>query len=563
MKNRLADATSPYLRQHAENPVAWYPWGAEALEAAKREDKPIFLSIGYSTCHWCHMMAHESFDDPDVAAQMNAAFVAIKMDREEYPELDNIFMKACRVMTGGGGWPLNVVLSPDLEPIYAASYIPKLSSFRGLGMLELVPKLKESWDNNRDDLKAASAAVIERLHEINQVVPGQTDGLVETAFARLKQDFDSDSGGFGRGFKFPCPHLLLFLLGLEDDEALEMVSRTLTAIRSGGIYDQLGFGVHRYSTDPNWLVPHFEKMLYDQAMLVMAYSECFARTRDPFFKRVAEEIVAYTVRDLRRPDGLFMAAEDADSDGVEGKFYLWDIQEAMFVLDEEEMRIFLSTFNVRQDGNFEGSGRYNILHTRQPATLESIVQVEKVAARLLEERENRNRPFRDSKILVDWNALMIAALARAGRQLERPEYLEMARQAAANPALFDQAGRLKHTTTGISAKLDDYAFFIWALLELGEYDRASLLQQQMIELFHAPDGGFYLSPKDEPEILVRVKEIYDGAYPSGVAVAIANQLRLDEIEGTDIGGGLLGEVAGSVAANPAGHTHLLAAISGR
>ena len=371
--NRLISEKSPYLLQHAENPVDWYPWGPEAFEKARREDKPIFLSIGYSTCHWCHVMAHESFEDPEVARLLNEVFVAIKVDREERPDIDGVYMTVCQMMTGSGGWPLTIVMTPDKRPFFAATYIPKETRFGRVGMLELIPRIREVWANRRQEALDSADRIATSLQEVASDAPGEEPdtSTLNLAYTQLSQRFDERYAGFGKAPKFPTPHNLLFLLRYwkrtGEERALEMVEKSLGAMRRGGVYDHVGFGFHRYSTDARWLVPHFEKMLYDQAMLAMAYTEAYQATGDEAYARTAHEIFAYVLRDMTAPEGGFYSAEDADSEGEEGKFYVWTSEEIRRVLSPEDADLAVRVFQVEETGNFseETTGKMtgdNILH---------------------------------------------------------------------------------------------------------------------------------------------------------------------------------------------------------
>ncbi|RMH67297.1 MAG: thioredoxin domain-containing protein, partial [Bacteroidetes bacterium] len=360
MPNRLAGSDSPYLLQHRDNPVDWFPWGDEAFEKARREDKPVFLSIGYATCHWCHVMAHESFEDPEVAALLNEGFVSIKVDREERPDIDQIYMTVCQLATGQGGWPLTVVMTPDKRPFFVATYLPKRSRLQRIGMMELLPRLRAAWETNRAEVLAAADDLTGALRQMSAAdAGGEQPGRawLDAAFGQLAQRYDSEHGGFGQAPKFPSPHHLLFLLRYASrtgrDDALRMVTHTLDRMRMGGIYDHVGFGFHRYATDRTWTLPHFEKMLYDQAMLSMAYTEAYQATGRLRFRRTAEEILTYVLRDLTDPEGGFYSAEDADSEGREGAFYLWTVDELRAVLGEDDARRAIEWFNVEPRGNFE------------------------------------------------------------------------------------------------------------------------------------------------------------------------------------------------------------------
>ncbi len=567
--NRLKNEKSPYLLQHADNPVDWYPWGEEAFEKARKEDKPILLSIGYSTCHWCHVMEHESFEDEEVAKLMNETFVCIKVDREERPDIDNIYMTVCQMMSKGGcGWPLNVIMTPDKKPFFAGTYIPKESRYGRTGMLEFVPKVKELWENDRENILNSADAVTAALKKATDVSQN-TEGVslstktLEKAYNQLLRNYDEEKGGFGRSPKFPTPHNLLFLLRYwkrsGDEQALQMVENTLRQMRLGGIYDHVGFGFHRYSTDQNWLLPHFEKMLYDQALLIMAYTEAYLATGKKEYENTAREVISYVLRDMTSPEGGFYSAEDADSEGEEGKFYVWTEKELKDSLSEKDAELMIKTYNTSESGNFtEEAGGHktgaNILHLQKPLneiassygnSEEFLGNIEQARSTLFNVREKRIHPYKDDKILTDWNGLMIAALSMAGRAFNEQEY-EDAAEKAANFILKDMSddkGKLLHRyregEAGITANLDDYAFMIWGLLELYEttfdieYLRAALaLQSAMDEGFWDEKfGGYYFTSDDAEELISRQKEIYDGAIPSGNSVAGLNLLKFSRITG--------------------------------
>jgi uncharacterized protein YyaL (SSP411 family) len=564
--NHLIHEKSPYLLQHAYNPVDWYPWGDEAFEKARRENKPVFLSIGYSTCHWCHVMEKESFEDPEVARLMNQAFVSIKVDREERPDLDHIYMTVGQIMTGSGGWPLTIVMTPGKEPFFAGTYIPKESRFGRVGMLELVPRIKAVWDTRRGDVLQSAASITNALRGLESETAGEEMGLpvLDKAYAELAERFDETYGGFGHAPKFPTPHNFLFLLRYwkrtGKKEALSMVEKTLQEIRLGGVYDQLGFGVHRYSTDREWLVPHFEKMLYDQAMLSLAAMEAFQATGKDLYAKTAQEIFEYVLRDMQSPQGGFYSAEDADSEGVEGKFYVWTEEELREVLDKEEADILVRVFNVQKGGNFREEATSkptgtNILYLGMTVpeiaaelkiplpTLEKIM--ESARPKLFDVREKRVHPHKDDKILTDWNGLMIAALAQAAQVFGDSAYAEAAAAAAEFilKTMRKPDGRLLHRyrdgEAGINAHLDDYAFMIWGLTRLYEatfqvpYLKTALeLSKDMLEHFWDDrGGGLYFTPDDGESLIIRKKEIYDGAVPSGNAVAMLNLLHLARFTG--------------------------------
>jgi uncharacterized protein len=562
--NRLIREKSPYLLQHAYNPVDWYAWGDEAFEKARREDKPIFLSIGYSTCHWCHVMEHESFEDAEVARLMNDAFVSIKVDREERPDLDNVYMTVCQMMTGGGGWPLNVILTPDRKPFYAGTYFPKESRFGRLGMMDLAPRIQQLWRTQREQVLQSAGKVMLALRQVPDSSPGRAPGreVLDSAYQQLAERFDPARGGFSTAPKFPTPHNMLFLLRYwkrtGNSQALEMVEKTLQAMRLGGIYDHVGFGFHRYSTDAEWLVPHFEKMLYDQAMLAMAYAEAFQATGKSEYANTASEIFAYVLCDMTAPNGGFYSAEDADSEGVEGKFYVWNTEEIDRALDSDEADLVKRVFNAKSSGKFEeeSTGRLtgsNILHLKSPrSTVASELKIsseeldqrlEDARKKLFDAREKRIHPHKDDKILTDWNGLMIAALSKGAQALDRPEYADAARKAAdfILRTMRDPSGRLLHRfrdgEAALPAHVDDYSFLIWGLLDLYEasFDThylesaLKLNDEFMAHFWDAGGGGFYFTADDAEELLVRKKEVYDGATPSGNSVAALNLLRLARI----------------------------------
>jgi uncharacterized protein YyaL (SSP411 family) len=547
--------------QHADNPVDWYPWGPEAFEKAHKENKPIFLSIGYSTCHWCHVMAHESFEDPEVARLMNDAFVSIKVDREERPDIDNIYMTVCQMMTGSGGWPLTIIMTPDKSPFFATTYIPRESRFGRMGMLELIPRIVEMWSSQRNESLRLADHIASELQKLSSMGPGDAldDSILHRAYTELEQSFDERYAGFGDAPKFPTPHNLLFLLRYwkrtGNDRALEMVGRTLTALRQGGIYDHVGFGFHRYSVDSQWHVPHFEKMLYDQALLAIAYTEGFQVTGKEIYRQTAREIFAYVTRDMTAPEGGFYSAEDADSEGEEGKFYLWTLDEIETFLGKEEAKAVVKVFNIGRGGNFidQATGKRtgaNVLHVQKPIPdhaldlktneQELLERIEGARVKLFTHRRERVRPHKDDKILADWNGLMIAAFAKGAQVFGDSIYIDTARKAAdfiiRNMRTSD--ARLLHRyrdgQATIPAYLDDYAFLIWGLLELYEatFDVTYLnvavdLHADMIEHFWDEEsGGFYFTADDAESLLVRQKRIYDGAVPSGNSVAMLNLLRL-------------------------------------
>ncbi len=563
-KNRLANEKSPYLLQHDDNPVDWYAWGEEAFEKAKKEDKPIFLSIGYATCHWCHVMAHESFEDENIAQMMNRAFVNIKVDREERPDIDNTYMTVCQMLTGSGGWPLTIIMTPEKKPFYAATYIPKTGRHGRPGMRELIPRIDGLWNEEREKVDNSAEEIIQAFQKSNRQEAG--DGLspeiLQKAFEEYAGTYDSEKGGFGSAPKFPSPHNLMYLLRYwkhaNEDHALKMVSSTLQSMRMGGMYDQAGYGFHRYSTDANWLVPHFEKMLYDQAMLAMTYTEAWQATGENRFKETAEQTIEYVLRDLQDPEGAFYSAEDADSEGEEGKFYVWSVDEIREILPTADAELAIEVYNLTEEGNYidEASRRRtgkNILHLQKPldelakernlSTEKLKKKLENIRSELLAEREKRVRPLLDDKILTDWNGLMIAALAKAGRAFNNPKFIEEAERAYKfiNTHLIGDDINLIHRyrdgEAAINGHADDYAFLIWGLLELYEATFEIEYIKQAIDLntkfmsdfWDSEQGGFYFTAEGSEELLGRKKEVYDGAIPSGNSVALSNLLKIGRI----------------------------------
>jgi uncharacterized protein YyaL (SSP411 family) len=571
MPNRLADEQSPYLRQHKDNPVDWYPWGEDAFQKAKEEDKPIFLSIGYSTCHWCHVMEEESFEDEEVAELMNDTFVSIKVDREERPDVDTIYMNVCQMMRGQGGWPLTVLLTPDRKPFYAATYLPKEGRFQQMGMVDLVPRIKKMWEDERDQLLEDADEVtnlLQRSVDEGGGTEAPDEQTLQEAYRQLSRQFDDTHGGFGSAPKFPSPHNLLYLLRhwkrTGETRALEVVTETLDQMRLGGVYDQVGYGFHRYSTDERWLLPHFEKMLYDQAMHVLAYTEAYQATGADRYEQTAREVLTYVQRDLQAPEGGFYSAEDADSlneegEREEGAFYVWSTDEIESLFDEETAALVIDLFNMEDEGNYqeESTGQLtgkNVLHLdrsleaeaeqRGMSTEELRQTLDDVRATLLRRRDERPRPGLDDKVLTDWNGLLIAALARAARTFDAPDYEDAAVDAAG--FLLDTMrtdGRLLHRyregEAAVDAHLDDYAFLTWGLIELYEttFDpqwlKAALeLTDEALERFwDEEDGGFFLTASDGEELIVRPKEASDGAMPSGNSVQLSNLLRLARMTG--------------------------------
>ena len=557
--NRLQSEKSPYLLQHADNPVDWYPWGEEAFRKAKEEDKPIFLSIGYSTCHWCHVMEHESFEDPEVARLMNENFINIKVDREERPDIDELYMTVAQLLTGRGGWPLTILMSPDQKPFFASTYIPKESRYGRIGMLELIPQIAEVWKTRREEVDSSSESILQALQKVSQSrVAGDLpdESILKRTYTGLSEQFDEHYGGFGSAPKFPSPHNFLFLLRYwrrsGEERALKIVEKTLTAMRRGGIFDQVGYGFHRYSTDARWRVPHFEKMLYDQALLALAYTETYQATGKPFYAHTAREVLTYVLRDMVTPEGGFASAEDADSEGEEGKFYTWSYEELSSLLDSEELAELEERFAVQADGNYkeEATGEQtgtNILYMHHEDGLAiagdgtAAALSDSTRKKLFESRRERVRPLKDDKILTSWNGLMIAALARAGGVLGEASYLEAAERAAdfILARLRSKDGGLLHRyregEAAIPGYATDYAYLVWGLIELYEstfnssYLRhARGLMEKFIEDFwdDSTGGGFFLTAEKSENLLVRQRNDTDGALPSAGSVALLDLLKL-------------------------------------
>ncbi len=593
--NRLSEESSPYLLQHAHNPVDWYPWGKDAFEAAKKEDKLIFLSIGYSTCHWCHVMERESFEDEEAAELMNRAFISIKVDREERPDIDAMYMEAAMLLTGSGGWPLNLILTPDLKPVFAATYIPKEGNTFRTGMLTLVPKIETAWKERREEVLESGERIVQALKEHNaeaaasftveslDAVSPRLRTIYGKAFSLLAKQYDTEYGGFGGKPKFPQPHNLLFLLRYYGEtgerRALEMTESTLQRMRAGGIHDHIGFGFHRYSTDREWKVPHFEKMLYDQAMLLLAYTETYLGTGDMQYRKTAEEIIEYLLRDMRSPEGAFYSAEDADSEGVEGKYYLWDYGEFYRLLGPE-WKEYADYFQLQEEGNFFDEARQvktgeNILFTgpgeKPPGGEEKL---EKIRQRLYAYREERVRPHKDDKILTDWNGLLIYALAKAARVFDNADYYSAAADAAGFflSEMKTEDGGLLHSyrmgTKGTIGMIDDYAFLIRGLLELYRAgfqpfylaEAVSFMDCAARYFLDEQNGGFYVSASGQDNLLIRKKELIDNAVPSGNSVMAENGALLFRLTGKEKYGGISEGIIETAMDKLTGHPHAFAML---
>jgi uncharacterized protein len=595
--NHLVHEKSPYLLQHAQNPVDWYPWGDEAFSRAVREDRPVFLSVGYATCHWCHVMAHESFEDPEVAELLNQGFVCIKVDREERPDIDSVYMGVCQLMTGQGGWPLTIVMTPDKKPFFAATYIPKESRFSMTGLLNLLPRITSAWQEQRKDLLRSADKILDALLPAADTISSDGPGneTLDEAYEELLLQFDPEYGGFGNAPKFPTPHTLLFLMRYwkrtGKKRALAMVEKTLGEMQKGGICDQIGGGFHRYSTDPKWRVPHFEKMLYDQALLLMAYTEAFQITRNQTYLKTAEAIIRYVLRDLTSLDGAFLSAEDADSPGGEGAFYTWTTGEIQEVLGDEDAALATLVFSITERGNFQspelGPGTNLLYRTQSWSQIANAlaipeqdlkVRLDSIRARLFSMRQQRARPSCDDKVLTDWNGLFIAALAQAARVFERPTYLlaaERGMQFIFSHMLNAKGGlshRFRTGEAGIDGFGDDYAFIIHALIELYEtgFDEKYLsaacsLNEYLVRHFRdETDGGFFTIAESSEPLILKKKETYDGAIPSCNSVSFSNLLRLGGLTGkpeyTEKAAALNRFFQHAVTGSPSGHSWFLCGL---
>lgn len=589
--NRLIFSTSPYLLQHAVNPVDWYPWGEEAFARARAEDRPVFLSIGYSTCHWCHVMAAESFADPTVAAVLAKDFIAVKVDREERPDIDAAYMTACQLMTGSGGWPLTVIITPDRQPFFAATYLPRESRGAHIGLIPLLERVAELWRTQRplllDSAARLTAAILDLKHRHGPAVP-LDDRPLRKALAACRESFDGHHGGFGGAPKFPSPHTLslLWRLGrrLAAPDAAQMAGATLHAIRRGGIYDQIGFGVHRYAVDAGWTVPHFEKMLYDQALFILAALDGYQATGDAAFATMARETADYLLRDLRLADGAFCCGEDADSEGAEGTFYLWTPEQVHAVLPAELAELACRAYGITARGNFEGKSIPTLAAT--PAELaaatgasegELAPRLEQARRELLAQRAGRIRPHRDDKVLTGWNGLAAGALARAGAMLGEPSWIAAAATALAfvQSALVGPHGRLlrswRQRAGEVPGFAEDYAWLVWGLTELhlargqaGDLEQALHWNDEALRLFADGEGDLWECGEDAEAVLGRGRATVDGACPAAGSVQALNLLRLGEIGGEErlqaaavrLLRGRLGQLGG----HPEAHAQLLIAL---
>lgn len=565
--NSLKQSKSPYLLQHADNPVNWFPWCDEAFNKAAEEDKPIFLSIGYATCHWCHVMAHESFEDEKVADLINEAFISIKVDREERPDIDNTYMTVCQMLTGRGGWPLTIIMTPDKMPFFAGTYLPKNSRGQQLGMTDLIPQIQKIWTEDRNRIMQSVGSISEGFSKTLSIGTSTTslpENAIGTAQRSLERRYDKTYGGFGSHPKFPTSHNLLFLLhhaeATDNQTSKEMALHTLRQMRLGGIWDHIGGGFHRYSTDEKWLLPHFEKMLYDQAMLLLAYTEGWRMSGDSIFKDTCYRIFDYLKANMLSPVGAFFSAEDADSEGVEGKFYVWEQEEIFDHLSDEQARLFCDAYNIHSKGNFrdEATGEFtgkNIPHLKQDLPeiaaendldrTKLLDSLDEIRHTLYDIRKERIPPLLDDKILTDWNGLMMAALATAGAVFNDSNFTDAAIdiESFISSKMMTPDDQLLHrfreNEAGIDGMADDYTSVIWGLIELYEttYDptflrKAINLQKQFREQFgDETHGGFYFTSSESDTPMGRQKEIYDGALPSSNSVAALNGFRLSRLTG--------------------------------
>ncbi len=606
--NRLIKEKSPYLLQHADNPVDWYPWGEEAFEKSKKEDKPIFLSIGYSTCHWCHVMEEESFTNPEIAKILNEHFISIKVDREERPDIDNIYMKAVIALTGSGGWPLTVFLTPDKKPFFGGTYFPPEDKYGRVGLKRVLRAIAEAWRNNREKILQSSKALTEILQRemtsSSKSALSLSQETLKEAYNQYFNNFDINYGGFGEAPKFPMGHSISFLLRYwkrtSDNKALEMAERTLTQMAKGGIYDHLGGGFHRYATDAQWKVPHFEKMLYDQAILAKAYLEAFQATEKEEYARIAKETFEYVLREMTSPEGGFYSAEDADSpnpdnpnEKQEGAYYLWNYEEIINILGKEYGQIFDYHYGIFPDGNistgfqkeFEKKNILYISHSLEDTAKhfrKSVEETKRIIVnskkKLLKVRLQRKKPFLDDKILVNWNGLMISSLAIGCKIFGEDRYCKAGEKAAVFilDNLFHRSGRLLHRyrdgEAAIDGNIEDYAFLALGLFDLYEstfntryLKEAKNLTQKMIELFwDKKEGGFFFTSYDSEKLIAPQKEVYDGAIPSANSIAALNLIRIGKLtmnkEFENKAETLLKAFANQILQNPMGYSQLLIAL---
>ena len=576
MSNNLQHETSPYLLQHAENPVNWYPWGEAAFSRAKKEDKPVFLSIGYSTCHWCHVMAHESFEDKEVADLLNRFFISIKVDKEERPDIDSIYMAVCQAFTGSGGWPTSIFMTPDQKPFFAGTYFPKNGIGGMIGMMDLLEIIRKKWAEDRSGLLYHADTVIGHLKQGERSAGKAISDPVKDAVSIYKRIYDRENGGFGHAPKFPTPHNILFLLTVYerqgDAKCLNMAEHTLLQMYRGGLFDHIGFGFCRYSTDEQFLVPHFEKMLYDNALLILAYCKAYSVTKKALYLEIAEKTAAYILREMTAPEGGFYSAQDADSEGEEGKHYLFTEDEILRILGEAEGKKFCGRFDITASGNFEGKNIPNLLHSDAEAGYDDAV-LERIRAY----RRERTSLHLDDKILTSWNGLMIAAMCSLYRMSGKETYLQAAKQAeyfimenlSDGDTLFVS---FRDDRRGVKGFLDDYASLVFAelalygaTLEQGFLQRAERFCLAANRKFRDEEkGGYYLYGADNETLILQPKETYDGAVPSGNSLMAYNLVRLAQLTGGEkyasAAAHQLDYLSGEAARYPAGHAMFLLAL---
>ena len=591
--NRLINESSPYLQQHAHNPVDWYPWANEAFQQAKKEDKPIFLSIGYSTCHWCHVMEKESFENERIAKIMNDNFVSIKVDREERPDVDQIYMNAVQLMTGSGGWPLSVFLTPEGRPFYGGTYFPPINSYGRPGFEQVLLSIADMWKNSRQKLVDSAGKLSELLKgsKTDRIEEKKlSQEMLRNAFNHFRDTFDTVNGGFGIAPKFPQPTNLSMLLGYwyrtGDEQSLQIVEKTLDALAKGGVYDHIGGGFHRYATDTRWLIPHFEKMLYDQALLSKVYLQAYQITKNKKYATIAKGIFDYVLRDMTGTKGGFYGAEDADSEGKEGTLYLWEPEQIASILDEDQAKLFNAYYGVTEKGNFE-KGK-TILHVstsieqlgkkfnKNPSEIENILTAART--KIFQSRQKRIRPHRDDKVITAWNGLMISSLTYGGVVLQEEKYIEAAKRSTEFilSTLYKNSRLMRYHRDGRAVEkafLDDYAFMTMALLALYEatFDakwliKAKELAEEMIELFADIErGGFFLTGKDGESLIARTRPSSDGAIPSGNSIAALALLKLGRLtmnrHFTEQGGKVLEFFSSQLKESPAYSSAILTALN--
>ena len=577
MSNHLKGQTSPYLLQHAENPVEWYPWCEEAFERAKREDKPVFLSIGYSTCHWCHVMARESFENPEIADILNRHYISVKVDKEERPDVDSIYMAVCQAFTGSGGWPTSIFMTAEQKPFFAGTYFPPTSRWGSVGLKELLLAINDKWKYDRGSLLQSADKIISAVGSVRGAAVQGDESLIQRAMETYRQSFDEKYGGFGEPPKFPMPHNLLFLLQEYDrhgnENALEMAERTLRQMYLGGLFDHIGYGFCRYSTDRFFLVPHFEKMLYDNALLIMAYCRAFEITKKPFYKSVAEKTAAYILNEMTSPGGGFYSAQDADSDGAEGKYYVFDPREIEKVLGKETGAGFCKYYGITQQGNFQGKSIPNLLNTHEPDH-----RFDGFLPDIYQYRKGRARLHTDDKILTSWNSLAIAAFCSLYRISRDSKYLHAAE--AANDFIQNNLCHgdtlfvsFRNGKSSVKGFLDDYASYIFALIALYKVtlDRGFLCRAGQMadkaaaDFFDYEGGGFYLYGRENEQLIIRPQEYYDGAIPSGNSLMAYNLTQLKYLIPDDTRDSILrrqmDRMSGEASSYPAGYAMFLCALS--